>query len=439
MNKTTISLTVAAALAVFGAQVVHARGFGGAHAGGGASAGGSHGSSYHGGSQSGGYHGSSESGAYHGSSQSSASHGSSESGAVPTAAVGRGVPRQQRRPARTTAAVLPQKPTTAPTARPLYTAPRGPPRKAPREMSMPTRRQPAARLPRRRAAPTYAARHRGLQCQCRTLALPTDAGYGMSAARTGTAAYAGYHQTEAVSGSVAAARGAAVRTAFNAPGLYGQDWHAANPGAWAPAGWTAGRAWATTAWPAVGASLGWGSVQPIAYNYGTNITYQDNQVYYGDQAVATAGEYYQQAAALAASAPAPAAQSADWLPLGVFALVQKEQSDPHYVMQLAVNKSGALAGNYSDLLSGTTSPDSRSRGQKDAASRLDDRKQQDDRRRNGALQPDPGRGAGVDPHRQGQDPAVAAGPPETTGTVRRREVIPIGTAHPSSDHSVTRG
>ena len=46
----------------------------------------------------------------------------------------------------------------------------------------------------------------------------------------------------------------------------------------------------------------------------------------------------------------------EWMPLGVFALVQNDQSDPHYIMQLAVNKSGALAGNYSDLMSGTNVP-----------------------------------------------------------------------------------
>ena len=46
----------------------------------------------------------------------------------------------------------------------------------------------------------------------------------------------------------------------------------------------------------------------------------------------------------------------DWLPLGVFALVQKEQSDPHYVMHLAINKAGVIGGNYSDLVGGTTVP-----------------------------------------------------------------------------------
>ena len=129
------------------------------------------------------------------------------------------------------------------------------------------------------------------------VALPTDAGYGVPAARTG--AYAGYRQTGAVNGNVYAARGTAVRNSFAGYGMYGQNWHAANPGAWAPAGWAAGQAWSPATWPTVGASLGWGGVQPVPYNYGASITYQGDQVYSGGQPVATAGEYYQQAATLA--------------------------------------------------------------------------------------------------------------------------------------------
>jgi hypothetical protein len=93
----------------------------------------------------------------------------------------------------------------------------------------------------------------------------------------------------------------------------------------------------------------------MAYDYGANVTYQGDQVYYGSQLVATADQYYQQAASLAVSAPAPDPNSDQWMPLGVFALVQKDQSQPHYIMQLAINKSGAIAGNYSDLISDTTS------------------------------------------------------------------------------------
>lgn len=193
-------------------------------------------------------------------------------------------------------------------------------------------------------------------------ALPTDAGYGTAAARAGvagTGAYAGYHQTAAVNGNVAAARGAAVRTGFNGYGMYGAGWHAANPGAWSAAGWAAGRAWTPATWPSVGTTLGWGAgVQPVPYNYGTNITYQDNQVYYGSQPVATAEQYYDQASALAQTPPPPAADAKadEWLPLGVFAFVQKEEAEPHYVMQLAVNKSGVIGGNYSDVVGGTNVP-----------------------------------------------------------------------------------
>jgi hypothetical protein len=175
----------------------------------------------------------------------------------------------------------------------------------------------------------------------------------VSAAGAGSAVHAGYHQTEAVSGGVYAARGAAVRTSYNGYGMYGSGWHAANPGAWTATGWKAGYAWTPATWPAVGASLGWAAgVQPFAYNYGSDVTYQNDEVYYGSQPVATAEQYYQQASALAQSPPATDS-AAEWMPLGVFALVQKEQSDPQFVMQLAVNKAGAIGGNYTDMISGT--------------------------------------------------------------------------------------
>jgi len=189
------------------------------------------------------------------------------------------------------------------------------------------------------------------------VALPTDAGYGVAASGTGAAAYAGYHQTAAVSGSAYAARGAAVRTSYTGYGAFGQGWYAAHPGAWNPTGWAAGRAWGVATWPAVGSWCGWASgVQPMYYDYGNSVSYQDNQVYYGDQPVASADQYYQQAATLAQSQPAPDPATGDWLPLGVFGLIRGNESNPHYVMQLAVNKAGAVAGNYWDTVGGTSVP-----------------------------------------------------------------------------------
>jgi hypothetical protein len=90
--------------------------------------------------------------------------------------------------------------------------------------------------------------------------------------------------------------------------------------------------------------------QPIYYDYGQggNVTYQDNSVYINNQPVASADEFAQSAAALA-TVPPPAdetqAATAEWLPLGTFAVTTDEKDvDPSRIIQLAVNKQGVIAG-----------------------------------------------------------------------------------------------
>lgn len=198
------------------------------------------------------------------------------------------------------------------------------------------------------------------------VSLPTDAGFGVRQAgagaqglsRAGAARYAtAGHRTWAYSGSVAAARGVAVRGTFNHYDLYRPGWYQAHPRAWFAAGWTAGRAWDRATWPVVGGWWGWpATVQPIYYNYGDNVTYQGDQVYVDQQPAATAEQYYQQAATLAASTPPSDPNGDNWMPLGVFALVQQEQANADITLQLAVDKAGAIAGNYCSVLTGTTLP-----------------------------------------------------------------------------------
>jgi hypothetical protein len=189
----------------------------------------------------------------------------------------------------------------------------------------------------------------------RDFRLPTDGAFGHGWAGAGLGAVG--HSTVAWSNSVAAARGVGVRNAFGDYGAFGAGWYGAHPGAWAAAGWTAGRAWDAATWPAVGAWCDWGaSVQPAQYLYGNNITYQGDEVYYGTQPVATADEYYQQASTLAQSAPSPTPDSNEWMPLGVFSLVQGDQTDSNTMFQLAISKSGALAGNYYSVLTEATLP-----------------------------------------------------------------------------------
>jgi len=355
MIKTTIGLVVAASLTLLGARAGHARGTGGAHAGGGYHTASSSGGGYHaGGSREGGAyakgpegagaaHGGASGEVYHGPEGTTVAHGSA---GVHGAAVGPGGAEAGGKTVSGTAVKGPQGNEYTHESSAAHGVAAGPEGvEAGRYASSGSTYHGAGGATYAHGAAGYGAAH---------TALPTDAGYGMPAARTGTAAYAGHHQTEALSGSLYAARGAMVRGSFSGYGMYGQGWRAANPGAWAPAGWAAGSAWTPATWPAVGASLGWAAgVQPVVYNYGGNVTYQDDQVYYGSQPVATAEQYYEQAATLAQGVPAADAEAQKWIPLGVFALVEKEQSEPHYVMQLAVNKAGTIAGNYTDVLSGT--------------------------------------------------------------------------------------
>jgi len=147
---------------------------------------------------------------------------------------------------------------------------------------------------------------------------------------------------------------AAVRTNYNHWGVYGRGWYADHPGAWAAAGWAAGAAWNACTWDSAAAWCGYDAA-PMYYDYGNDITYQNNNVYVGGQDVGTSEQYYDQAASLAStgtSADAPA--DGDWLPLGVFALTKTGETKSDVSIQLAVNKQGVIRGNYTDTATGKT-------------------------------------------------------------------------------------
>jgi hypothetical protein len=89
--------------------------------------------------------------------------------------------------------------------------------------------------------------------------------------------------------------------------------------------------WGWAAWPAVTGWVDYGWQQPVYYNYGENVYYQDDQVYYGDQPVASAVDYAQQALAIALDQPKAAPAAEDWMPLGVFTLTPDgEPTDRRY-------------------------------------------------------------------------------------------------------------
>jgi len=94
---------------------------------------------------------------------------------------------------------------------------------------------------------------------------------------------------------------------------------------------------------------------PVYYDYGNNVTYQDNNVYVNGQDVGTSQQYYDQAATLATTGTQAAAPAdGDWLPLGVFALCKTGETSSDLTMQLAVNPAGIVRGNYTDAATNTT-------------------------------------------------------------------------------------
>ncbi|MCA9235030.1 MAG: hypothetical protein KDA44_06150, partial [Planctomycetales bacterium] len=149
--------------------------------------------------------------------------------------------------------------------------------------------------------------------------------------------------------------GAAVRRNYTHWGIYGRGWYAAHPGAWFAAGWAAGAAWDACTWDSAAAYCGYPASQPIYYDYGDNVTYQDGDVYVNGQDVGTSQQYYDQAATLASTgAEADASSEGDWLPLGVFALTKPDRDQSDDTIQLAVNKQGVIRGNCTDTVTNHT-------------------------------------------------------------------------------------
>jgi hypothetical protein len=93
----------------------------------------------------------------------------------------------------------------------------------------------------------------------------------------------------------------------------------------------------------------------LSYAYGEDVTYQDGNVYYGDEMQASAEDYYAQASDIAASDQA--AQNEEWLPLGVFIITtQKGQTTSDKIVQLALNREGGVQGSLFDRLANKETP-----------------------------------------------------------------------------------
>ncbi|MBI3407230.1 MAG: protocadherin [Planctomycetes bacterium] len=167
---------------------------------------------------------------------------------------------------------------------------------------------------------------------------------------------AGVHSTAYWSHGVVTTRAGYVRTNFGYYNCFHPAWYTAHPGCWFASGWAAGAAWTAATWPVLST---WCAIpaQPVYYDYGNTIVYQNNNVYVDGQDAGTAQAYAKQAAVLADQGQqAKAPPEEEWKALGVFALVQGEEKTSNNIFQIAVNKAGIIRGNYYDGVMDTTSP-----------------------------------------------------------------------------------
>ena len=147
----------------------------------------------------------------------------------------------------------------------------------------------------------------------------------------------------------------AVNGRFTHWACFTPGWVGRYPGAWWPGKWaTAATAWAASNWATAGGYCDCAG-DGVYYDYGGNVTYEDDTVYYGSEPVASAEQYYEQAGQIATSGQQT--DNEEWLPLGVFAVIaEPTQTQTDKVVQLAINKQGVIRGNFQDLLTEKVTP-----------------------------------------------------------------------------------
>ncbi|QEG36761.1 hypothetical protein [Bythopirellula goksoeyrii] len=150
---------------------------------------------------------------------------------------------------------------------------------------------------------------------------------------------------------------AAIQNSFDNPNMFGRQWYGNHPTAWAPSAWTTGAAWAGVSQAGIARHFGYSDATPISYDYGVNVTCENDEVTVDGENMGTAEEFSQQAADLANLGSEASEVATDrWLALGVYAMVRNEQQHPQLILQLAINEKGILRGNFTDEITDRISP-----------------------------------------------------------------------------------
>jgi hypothetical protein len=118
--------------------------------------------------------------------------------------------------------------------------------------------------------------------------------------------------------------------------------------------------WRPAPWNSINVFINAGWSEPLVYDYGTDVFWDEDDVYVRGEPVGTRVEYSRGVVQLAnptvpAIAEAPVTEQ-DWRPLGVWALVQEDKGDAIMFFQLSVNRDGIMRGAYTNVVSGEELP-----------------------------------------------------------------------------------
>ncbi|RBP38049.1 hypothetical protein DES53_11247 [Roseimicrobium gellanilyticum] len=116
--------------------------------------------------------------------------------------------------------------------------------------------------------------------------------------------------------------------------------------------------WRPCTWGTLGGWLYTSPPAPVYPDYGMTVIYEDNTVYVDNKPIPE--EQYTGPIVEVASTkeqsppPVPPAEGKpeEWMPLGVFALVQEEKGTPNMFMQLSINRDGVITGGYQNTITG---------------------------------------------------------------------------------------
>ncbi|AMV39855.1 hypothetical protein [Planctomyces sp. SH-PL62] len=204
------------------------------------------------------------------------------------------------------------------------------------------------------ALPGAGAGRPGLGGPASGAGLLPGAGFGAAGVPAARGYGSGYGTYYASNAALAAQRNTVLAASYAYP-VYTPNMYAAYPQAWQPTNLGNSSLYANPGYNAVAGQMDL-AAQPASYDYGGNVVAQPQAVYVNGESAGTPQEYADQASQIASAGGAEPDANASWQPIGVFAMVEGDQTQPNDFFQLAINNQGVIRGNYHNLKTNEATP-----------------------------------------------------------------------------------